>query len=200
IDAESTSMGATFAPLGSTLPADYVQAGTYCNDPTHNHISPDRTVDPTTGLLPDTTWYFNGQLHESLASDDVCIKLAVQLLCDNNMKNVYSNPESYPQFNGYRLTRRVKNYLKAWEEADKSSLTAEQIEEVETAIKRVEELSNETVIDSEAWIEAQNNLKKALINAGVIENDDPSCFEKVMTGVTKELAKRVNAFFSYLNK
>ena len=200
IDAESTSMGATFAPLGSTFSDEYVQAGTYCSDPGHNHISPDRTVDPTTGLLPDTTWYFNGQPHESLGSDDVCIKLAVQLLCDNNMKNVYSNPESYPQFNGYRLTRRVKDYMEEWEEADKSSLTAEQIEEVETAIKRVEELLNETVIDTDAWTAAQNDLKNALIHAGVIENDEPSRFETVVTGVTKELSRRVNALFSYLNQ
>ena len=200
IDAESTSMGATFAPLGSTFSDEYVQAGTYCSDPGHNHISPDRTVDPTTGLLPDTTWYFNGQPHESLAGDDVCIKLAVQLLCDNNMKNVYSNPESYPQFNGYRLTRRVKDYMEEWEEADKSSLTAEQIEEVETAIKRVEELLNETVIDTDAWTAAQNDLKNALIHAGVIENDEPSRFETVVTGVTKELSRRVNALFSYLNQ
>lgn len=200
IDAESTSMGATFAPLGSTFPEDYVQAGTYCSDPTHNHISPDRTVDPTTGLLPDTTWYFNGQPHESLGSDDVCIKLAVQLLCDNNMKNVYSNPGSYPQFNGYRLTRRVKDYMEEWEEADKSSLTAEQIEEVETAIKRVEELLNETVIDTDAWTAAQNDLKNALFHAGVIENDEPSRFETVVTGVAKELSRRVNALFSYLNQ
>lgn len=200
IDAESTSMGATFAPLGSTFSDEYVQAGTYCSDPGHNHISPDRTVDPTTGLLPDTTWYFNGQPHESLAGDDVCIKLAVQLLCDNNMKNVYSNPESYPQFNGYRLTRRVKDYMEKWEEANKSSLTAEQIEEVETAIKRVEELLNETVIDTDAWTAAQNDLKNALIHAGVIENDEPSRFETVVTGVTKELSRRVNALFSYLNQ
>lgn len=200
IDAESTSMGATFAPLGSTFSDEYVQAGTYCSDPGHNHISPDRTVDPTTGLLPDTTWYFNGQPHESLGSDDVCIKLAVQLLCDNNMKNVYSNPESYPQFNGYRLTRRVKDYMEEWEEADKSSLTAEQIEEVETAIKRVEELLNETVIDTDAWTAAQNDLKNALIHAGVIENDEPSRFETVVTGVAKELSRRVNALFSYLNQ
>lgn len=199
IDAESTSMGATFAPLGSTLPDDYAQAGTYCSNPTHNHISPDRTVDPTTGLLPDTTWYFNGQKHESLAGDDVCIKLAVQLLCDNNMKNVYSNPESYPQFNGYRQTKSVKNYLQAWEEADQSSLTAEQIAQVQTAIAKVEELSGNTVIDSEAWTQAVDALKAALVNAGVIESDDPSCFEKVLTVVTKELSRRVNSFFSYVN-
>ena len=116
------------------------------------------------------------------------------------MKNVYSNPESYPQFNGYRLTRRVKDYMEEWEEADKSSLTAEQIEEVETAIKRVEEFLNETVIDTDAWTAAQNDLKNALIHAGVIENDEPSRFETVVTGVTKELSRRVNALFSYLNQ
>ena len=200
IDAESTSMGATFAPLGTTFAEDYVQAGTYCGDPTHNHISPDRTVDPTTGLLPDTTWYFKGQLHESLAGDDVCIKLAVQLLCDDNMKNVYSNPDAYPQFNGFRVSRRVKNYIEDWEEADKSALTAEQIAEVEAAIARTEELKSETVIDTDAWLEAESALKSALIKAGVIENDEPSCLENALTKITKTLNKGVNAFYSHIGK
>ena len=200
IDAESTSMGATFAPLGTTLPADYTQAGTYCSDPTHNHISPDRTVDPTTGLLPDTTWYFNGQLHESLASGDVCIKLAVQLLCDDNMKDVYSNPTDYPQFNEHRNVRKVKNYVKAWEEADKSEMTAEQVAEVEAAIEKVEALRAQTVIDSEAWLEAEGELKAALIHAGVIENDEPSRFETSLTKVTRRLSGAVNAFFSRIGK
>ena len=90
--------------------------------------------------------------------------------------------------------------MEEWEEADKSSLTAEQIEEVETAIKRVEELLNETVIDTDAWTAAQNDLKNALFHAGVIENDEPSRFETVVTGVAKELSRRVNALFSYLNQ
>ncbi|MGN1195182.1 MAG: hypothetical protein ACI4SB_06835 [Acutalibacteraceae bacterium] len=200
IDAESTSMGATFAPLGTTFSETYVQAGTYCSDPTHNHISPDRTVDPTTGLLPDTTWYFNGQKHESLAGDDVCIKLAVQLLCDDNMKNVYSNPDAYPQFNGYRQSIRADMYIEEWQEADKSELSAEQIAEVEAAVSRVEELKAQTVIDTEAWLEAESNLKAVLIKAGVIENDEPSCFESVLTKITKTLNQGVNAFYSYIGK
>lgn len=200
IDAQSTSMGATFAPLGTTFADGYVQAGTYCSDPTHNHISPERTVDATTGLLPDTTWFFNGQLHESLAHDDVCIRLAVQLLCDDNMNDVYSNPTAYPQFNASRVVKKAKDYIEDWEEADKTGLTVEQIAEVEAAIDRVEELKKETVIDAEAWTQAENNLKLALIHAGVIENDEPSRAERFFTCVAKEMNRRVNALYDYFGK
>ena len=59
IQTDSTSMGAHFANVGETLPDDYVQQNTHCSDPTHNHISPDRVVDASAGLLPDTTFYFD---------------------------------------------------------------------------------------------------------------------------------------------
>ncbi len=100
IQLDSTSMGATAANIGETLPADYKQANTSvnCSDPTHNHISPDRIVDASTGLLPDTTFYFKGQKHELTASNDKILLLARRLLENDNIKDVYSSPD-FPQFN-----------------------------------------------------------------------------------------------------
>ena len=90
-------MGAYAANIGETLPEDYKQANTHCSNPEHKHISPDRVVDASTGLLPDTTFYFNGQKHEQTALNDTILKLALRLLEDDSIQDVYSNPD-FPQF------------------------------------------------------------------------------------------------------
>ena len=94
----STAMGVHAANVGETLPEDYVQQNTSinCSDPTHNHISKDRVVDASTGLLPDTTFYFDGQKHEQTALNDNILKLALRIL-ENKVTDVYSDPD-FPQF------------------------------------------------------------------------------------------------------
>ncbi len=192
IQASSTSMGATFAPLGTTLGEDYQAAGTYCNNPSHNHLSPDGIVDPTTGLYPCTTWYFDGQSHEGLAGNDVVLNLATELMIDDNMVDVYSNPEAYPQFNGARSVKKVNSYINLWRAADKSLYTQEEIDDIEAAIARVEELKKETVIDSQAWTDAVNSVNNALVAAGVKESDEPDNFEALLTKLFRLLNHAVN--------
>lgn len=94
----STSMGTYAANVGETLPEDYKQANTSknCSDPTHNHISHDRVVDASTGLLPDTTFYFEGQKHEQTALNNTVLTLALRII-ENKITDVYSDP-AYPQF------------------------------------------------------------------------------------------------------
>lgn len=198
IDAESTSMGATFADLGTTFPEDYKPVGTYCKE--HNHISPDRTVDPSTCLFPCRTWFFKGQPHDQLAHNDVAIKLSVQLLCDDNMKDVYSNPTDFPQYNSYRLNKQIKLNYAEWEKADKSKLSAEQIKAVEDAYNTIEELRKETVIDNAAWTEAEKAYEAALVKAGVIEDTTPSALENAFTVITKNANRVVNTVYSKLGK
>lgn len=98
IQLDSTSMGAYAANVGETLPEGYVQQNTSknCSDPTHNHISPDRVVDASTAMLPDTTFYFKGQKHEQTARNDAILEIAL-LILENKITDVYSNPD-YPQF------------------------------------------------------------------------------------------------------
>ena len=189
---ESTSMGATIADLGETLGEGYVAAGTYCSDPTHNHLSPDGMVDPTTGLLPCTTWYFKGQSHEMLQYNDICLKLGTQLMTDRNMVDVYSNPVAYPQFNGARITRYTNWKIEDWEAADKSNMTEEQIAEVEAAIAEIREMETQTVIDTEKWNAAEARLEQALIDAGVYTSSEPSFIEKAATGILKAANKAIN--------
>lgn len=198
IDSNSTSFGATFSDLGTTFPEDYTPAGTYCTE--HNHISPDRTVDPSTCLFPCRTWFIKGQPHERLASNDAAINLSVQLLCDDNMKNVYSNPEAYPQYNGYRLTKDYKASRTQWENADKSGLSEEQIKAVNNAVAAADALLGETVVDTEAWEKAEADFNNALIGADLLEDTTPSVIENALTSITKTANRYVNAFYAKIGK
>lgn len=198
IHAASPTMGATFANLGETLGPNYKAKGTYCSNPDHNHLSPDGVVDATTGLLPCTTWYFKGQAHEQLPNNDVVLKLAIRAMTDNNMHDVYSNPEEYPQFNEHRLINTAKLYIKTWEEADKSKVSADEKAAVEAAIAEINTQLEETVIDNEKWLAAENALKVALINAGVLEDDSPSKIESILNVILKTANQGVNRLFEII--
>lgn len=200
IHAASTTLGVTFADLGTTLGEDYKAAGTYCSNPEHNHLSPDGMVDTTTGLLPCSTWLFKGQAHELLPLNDVALKLAIRIMTDNNMVDVYSNPEAYPQFNNGRLTGEVKENMQIWEEADKSAVSAENKAAIEKAIADVNALLNETVVDVEAWAAAEENLENALAAAGVIEDPDPTVIDNVLTTILKGINKGVNMAYGAFQK
>ncbi len=195
IHAASTSMGVTFADLGTTLGEGYKAKGTYCSNPEHNHLSPDGVVDATTGLLPCTTWFFKGQAHELLPYNDVALKLSIRVMVDNNMKDVYSNP-AYPQFNNGRLNRDNNANIAAWQAADKSSFTAEEIAAVEAAIADVRALENETIVDVEAWATAEENLENAIAATGVIEDPDPTVIDNILLGVLKSVNKGVNSIMN----
>lgn len=181
VHANSASMGATFAAPGESLGEDYVAAGTYCSDPTHNHISPDGNADATTGLLPCRTWYIKNQAHEQLPNNDVALKLAFDIMCDENIEDVYSRPDVYPQFNEGRLTNTVMQYLAAWEAADKENLSAEQLQNVQAAVQEIEKQLGETIVVTEEWLAAEEALRVALVCAGVIEDTTPSGLESFFT-------------------
>ncbi len=195
IHAESPAMGATFANLGETLGDGYKAVGTYCSNPDHNHLSPDGVVDATTGLLPCTTWYFKAQAHEQLPENDVALGLAIRVMADNNMKDVYSNP-AYPQFNEGRLTFNSLNNIKAWGEADKSKISADKISAVETAIAKVEALLDETIVDQAAWVAADAELEKALVEAKVIEDESPDAIEKALITVLRTINCTINKIYA----
>ncbi len=198
IHAASPAMGATFADLGKTLGENYKAKGTYCNNPEHNHLSPDGVVDATTSLLPCTTWFFKGQAHEQLPNNDVVLKLAIRAMTDNNMHDVYSNPAEYPQFNEHRLINTAKLYIKTWEEADKSDISAEKKAAVEDAIAEINKQLDETIISTEKWLAAENALKLALIDAGVLEDDSPSKIESILNVILKTANQGVNRIYEII--
>ncbi len=169
IHLSSTSMGAKSALVGETLGDEYKQANSSknCTDPTHNHISPDKVVDASVGLLPDTTFYFDGQNHEQTARNDIIISLATRILSTDDIKNVYSLPEEYPQFNGSRDTRGLKNtYIPAAKAIDTTTLSTEVAAELSAAIEEAEAYVNGTISYSGQHLDIEGKLIDAMVKAG----------------------------------
>jgi hypothetical protein len=142
-------MGAYAAGNNVKLPADYVPTHSNCTDPeNHDHKDPNGLIDPCTGLLPETTFYFVNQSHESSASNDVFMKLASAILMDSNFTSVHSYPDVFPQFNTGRNTKGVAKDADKYREFDTSILSAEDKLELEEAIIQVEIMLNNTVVDT----------------------------------------------------
>ena len=179
IHLDSTSMGAYSVKVGQTLPEGYKQAGTYCTNPDHNHISPDRVVDASTGLLPDTTFYFDEQNHEQTARNDIIISLATRILATDDITDVYSTPD-YPQFSARRDTRRLKNNLiPDAKKVDLSTLSAADAAALTAALEEAEAFVNGTNCYTGQQKVVEDKLITALVNAGVYqaeEAEEPSDF------------------------
>lgn len=172
IQLESTSMGAHGALCGETLGDDYVQQNTSpnCSDPTHNHISPDNVVDASTGLLPDHTFYFDGQNHEKTAKNDVIIKLATALLASNDIKDVYSTPD-FPQFNAERDPRSLRSLVNQAKTIDPATLNQADAAELAAAITEAEEILNKTAGVFGEIKASEERLKACLVKAGLREEE-----------------------------
>lgn len=96
IDTVNTS-GAHVAPFGQRFPENYTQLNTTCTDPTHNHVSPTRTLDASTCFLPENTWFNYEQYHTQTWWDKYTRNLLLELVLTDNIKDVYSD-ERFPQF------------------------------------------------------------------------------------------------------
>lgn len=192
IETYSTSMHAKSAPLGETLPADYVQSGAFCTDPTHNHISPDRTVDASAGVLPEQTWYYYQQDHEGIAGNDAALKLAATLMTSQEPMSVHSDPEHFPQFNGMRNTKYLRrDVIPVFEQAQADgtidALPQEQQAELYAAMEQVNEMLATTIADAQQAQEAEARLRAALADAGLMEAPDESA--ETWTKIAKVLCE-----------
>ncbi len=201
IQLSSTAMGVYSALVGETLPADYVQQNTYCDNPAHNHISPDRVVDASTGLLPDTTFYFDGQAHEKTARNDVIIKLATELLATDNITDVYSTPD-YPQFNYARDARGLKNdrLPDAKNALATVEMSAEDRAELEAAIAEGETVLNRTAGEEGDVKAADDRLYAILVKIGVYEAREEEEPSSTFTDISLWLYKNfgTNGYSEYI--
>ncbi len=168
IQLDSTSMGAHAAKVGETLPEDYVQQNTYCSNPDHNHISPDRVVDASTGLLPDTTFYFDGQRHDLTQHNDVILEIAMELIAHDDIKDVYSDPR-FPQFNIGRDVRKLYELLEIADEIDTAALSAEDATEFAAAVKQAEDTVNDSTVEAGVFEAAEERLEAILVKLGATE-------------------------------
>lgn len=150
IQIDSTSMGAYGVANNVQLPADYVPTHSNCTDPeNHDHADPHNLIDACTALLPETTFYFYGQSHESSASNDVFMKLACSIMMDSNFTSVHSYPDIFPQFNGARNVKGFMKDIAEMQEYDTSKLSAEDKQELEEAIAQSIVMLDNTVIDND---------------------------------------------------
>ncbi len=184
IHLDSESFGATSVAVNKSLPDDYVQANTYCTDPSHNHIDEARLVDASTGILCESTFYFKNQNHEQTARNDVIMRLAIRILTDESFKDVYSDP-AYPQFNYARDSRGIIRTYNSWKNYDTSKLSPELAAEFEYALSEVEKAINSTCMPTEEFNVAKDRFD------GVVY--------KVANGQEKPV-ETPDAFLSFLAK
>ncbi len=182
IQLDSTSLGAYSAKVGETLPDDYVQQNTVCKNKNHNHISPDRVIDASTGLLPDTTFYFENQRHDLTQHNDVILKLAMQLIANDDIKDVYSSPD-FPQFLNGREVRKLNSAIKTANEAIASgNLTDSQIADLQKAVDIGNAVLNDNLKAQSDFDKAENEINNLLADYGLIEIENETeipLFEKV---------------------
>lgn len=104
INIESTSLGATAAPVGQRLSDEYLATA----DP--KYISPNGGLDASTSLFKDRIWFFENQHHE-VGRTDLVLELASALLVNDDIDTVDSDPR-FPQFIEGRRTNQLTNAIR----------------------------------------------------------------------------------------
>lgn len=175
IQLDSTSMGAYGVNNNVKLPTDYVPVS--CGNRTHNHVDPYNLIDAGAGLLPETTFYFYNQPHESSASNDVFMKLASSILMDSNFTSVHSYPDVFPQFNDSRQVKGLMKDVAEMQKYDTTNLPKGYVEELNGAIDQVTEMLDNTVVDVFETEDAEDrfyDICEAIeeFEAGEEENND----------------------------
>lgn len=192
INLSSTTLGATGAAGENTLGEGYVQKNPSEEYPEYSYVSPDNMVDVSTAVLPDNTWIFLDQHHE-VGNNDVVLNLAKALILEE-IDDVHSDPENYPQFNGACNTKYVRRWrLADAYDVDRTNLTAEQIEKLDAAIADGEAIIYATVAPTQEEVDAADRaLMEVLHELGVegyenIEEEEDKAapiFEKILGGIS----------------
>lgn len=164
---DSTSMGAYSANCGEKLPDGYEQKNTHCADKTHSHISPDRVVDASAGLLPDTTFYFKGQRHDLTQHNSVILKLAMRLIADDEIKDVYSSSE-FPQFLSGRNVQELLTLLDTANDLQAKGRSNASIDEAASGARAV--LDNNLATGDDV-AQCEKALRECLVKAGAAEKE-----------------------------
>ncbi len=197
IHLDSESFGATSVAVDVALPDDYVQANTYCTDPTHNHIDEARLVDASTGILCESTFYFKNQNHEQTARNDVIMRLAVRILTDESFENVYSDP-AYPQFNYARDSRGIIQKYNLWKDYDTSRMSAEDAAEFAYALAEVEKAINSTCMPTAEFNAAKDRFDAVvykIVNGTEKQEEEPDFFLSILTKLLKFWSEVMLFFF-----
>ena len=192
INLSSTTLGATGAAGDTTLGDGYKQKNPSKEYPEYNYVSPDNMVDVSTAVLPDNTWIFLDQYHE-VGDNDVVLNLAKALLLEE-IDDVHSDPENYPQFNNRVKTKYVRRWrLEDAYRVDRSTLNADQLAKLDKAIADGEAIINATVAPTQEEVDAADRaLMEVLHEIGfegyenIEEEEDKAgpIFEKILGGIS----------------
>lgn len=187
INIDSTAPGTSFVPYGTKF-----------EDTKGRELSPDGSLDISTCLYKDSTWYFYEQKHE-LEHNNTALSLALNLAtghvttvdsCDDPDGEYY-----YPQFNNARNLKRLKNYkedLERYCEETGYVLTAEQ----EAVLTQADAMTNNTVNNVENDEAVMDKVYEMLVEIGVYEPEaEPSDMEKVLNFSLKGLNEVVYLVF-----
>lgn len=90
-----SSFGAKVVEVGETFDSKYIDNAVI--NSTAKYISPDKQIDASTCLMPDTTWFIKDIEHKDFPS---CINGLVSDIVNNDNFTVNDNPE-YPQYMVY---------------------------------------------------------------------------------------------------
>jgi len=170
IHVDSSSMGATAVMPGESLSASYVPEKPYCTDPTHKHYDGSTlagsTLDASTGILPEHTWYFKDSNHERTGRNDVILGLVTMLATTDEYVNVRTYKE-WPQFNYGRVPGDLKNRIDVAKAADTSGFSAEDKGELADAVSQAEKVLAGTVVVPGEYEAALARMNAILIKTGL---------------------------------
>ncbi|MBQ8944213.1 MAG: hypothetical protein IJ050_06890 [Clostridia bacterium] len=96
VDSKNSSFGATIAPYGETLTEEYLAKADA------KYISPDKTLDASTCMFPEQTWFIRRFEHSDGCR--TCDDFIMKLLCYDGQADI-GTFEQYPQFMDYDLER-----------------------------------------------------------------------------------------------
>ncbi len=191
IQISSTGVGVTYAPAGKELPADYVAKNPVCTDKTHNHISPEKSIDVSTSYFPETTWCFNEQTHE-LTYNDTALELAYAIVLDE-VKSVHDTAK-YPQFNDSRDVKKLtRDYIPQAKELlndeyEEITLTADQKEKLQKLVDDAEAMVERTINNREEDDKIIKALYDYMVEIGRYSApSEPTDGEKVLSFVLEGL-------------
>lgn len=193
VNLTSTTLGATGAAGQQTLADVDYEKSTYCDNPDHNHVSPDNMVDTSTAILPENTWVFLDQHHE-VGYNDVVLNLAKAIFL-GEVTDVHSNPEKYPQFNGPCYTQAIRRWkLPDARRVDQSALSEEDKAVLNAAIAECEDVLKMTVADQSRVEAAEIKMDEALHRVGApgyenISAAKDSPLDPVLEKVTYAMSK-----------
>lgn len=185
--------------IDSTAPGtSYVTPGTKFEDTEGRELSPDGSIDISTCLYKNSTWYFYEQKHE-LEYNNTALSLALNLAtgdvttvdsCDDPNGEYY-----YPQFNGARNLKPLKWYkedLERYCEETGYVLTAEQ----EAILAEADAMTKCTVNDVEKDEAVLDKVYNMLVEIGVYEPEaEPEFIDTALNVALKGLNDVVYLIF-----